>query len=140
MTLLGLPGSLRSWASRRNDTQRLQISAIPAALNGVFVPRDSVGKDSPCLRFHAACATTDPGDIDYNARNDRQGQLPPDLAIEKRFARFDTPQNGIRALAKLLINYRGKDGMPGIGLKGSDTGREAINRWAPLARMTQRGT
>lgn len=74
-----------------------------------------------------------PGNIDYNARNDWQGQLPPNPAIEKRFARFDTPENGIRALAKLLINYRGKDGMPGIGAPGIDTVRETINRWAPAA-------
>ena len=72
-----------------------------------------------------------PGNIDYNARNDWQGQLPPDPAIEQRFARFDSAENGIRALAKLLINYRGKDGMPGIGLAGIDTVRETINRWAP---------
>ena len=72
-----------------------------------------------------------PGNIDYNPRNDWQGQLLPDPTIEKRFARFDSPENGIRALAKLLINYRGKDGMPGIGLKGIDTVRETINRWAP---------
>jgi len=72
-----------------------------------------------------------PGNIDYNPRNDWQGQLPPDPAIEKRFVRFDSPENGIRALAKLLINYRGKDGMPGIGAPGIDTVRETINRWAP---------
>ena len=72
-----------------------------------------------------------PGNIDFNQRNDWQGQLPPDPAIEKRFARFDSPENGIRALAKLLINYRGKDGMPGVGLQGIDTVRETINRWAP---------
>jgi len=72
-----------------------------------------------------------PGNIDYNPRNDWQGQLPPDPAIEKRFARFDSPENGIRALAKLLINYRGKDGMPGVGLQGIDTVRETISRWAP---------
>jgi len=74
-----------------------------------------------------------PGNIDYNPRNDWQGQLPPDPAIEKRFARFDSPENGIRALAKLLINYRGKDGMPGVGLQGIDTVREMIHRWAPSA-------
>jgi hypothetical protein len=72
-----------------------------------------------------------PGNIDYNPRNNWQGQLPPDPLIEKRFARFDSPENGIRALAKLLINYRGKDGMPGVGLQGIDTVRETINRWAP---------
>lgn len=72
-----------------------------------------------------------PGNIDYNARNQWQGQLPPDPAIEKRFARFDTPENGIRALAKLLLNYRGKDGIPAVGGPGIDTPLEFINRWAP---------
>lgn len=72
-----------------------------------------------------------PGNIDYNPRNQWQGQLPPDPAIEKRFARFDTAENGIRALAKLVLAYRGKDGMPGVGGPGIDTVREVINRWAP---------
>lgn len=72
-----------------------------------------------------------PGNIDYNPRNPWQGQLPPDPAIENRFARFDTAENGIRALAKLVLAYRGKDGMAGIGGSGIDTVREVINRWAP---------
>lgn len=72
-----------------------------------------------------------PGNIDYNPRNAWLGQLPPDPAIEKRFARFDTAENGIRALAKLVLAYRGKDGMAGIGGSGIDTVREVINRWAP---------
>lgn len=72
-----------------------------------------------------------PGNIDYNPRNQWQGQLAPDPTIEKRFARFDTAENGIRALAKLILAYRGKDGMPGIGSTGIDTVREVISRWAP---------
>jgi hypothetical protein len=72
-----------------------------------------------------------PGNIDYNPRNQWQGQLAPDPAIEKRFARFDTAENGIRALAKLVLAYRGKDGQPGIGGPGIDTVREVISRWAP---------
>lgn len=72
-----------------------------------------------------------PGNIDYNPRNQWQGQLAPDPAIEKRFARFDTAENGIRALAKLLLAYRGKDGAPGVGGPGIDTVREVISRWAP---------
>lgn len=72
-----------------------------------------------------------PGNIDYNPRNQWLGQLPPDPLIEKRFARFDTAENGIRALAKLVLAYRGKDGMPGVGSPGIDTVREVINRWAP---------
>ncbi|MGE1612948.1 structural protein P5 [Pseudomonas monteilii] len=73
-----------------------------------------------------------PGNIDFNPRNAWQGQLGLEEGVAKpRFARFDHPENGIRALGKLLINYRGKDGMPGVGGKGIDTVLETINRWAP---------
>ncbi|MFB1630148.1 structural protein P5 [Pseudomonas sp. AP-1] len=73
-----------------------------------------------------------PGNIDFNPRNAWQGQLGLEVGVPKpRFARFDTPENGIRALGKLLINYQGKDGMPGVGGKGIDTVLETINRWAP---------
>jgi hypothetical protein len=73
-----------------------------------------------------------PGNIDFNPRNNWQGQLGLEEGVAKpRFARFDSPENGIRAMAKLLINYRGKDGMPGIGGPGIDTVRETISRWAP---------
>ncbi|HDS0956472.1 hypothetical protein PshuTeo2_35500 [Pseudomonas hunanensis] len=70
-----------------------------------------------------------PGNIDFNPRNDWQGQIGKEPG--GRFAIFDTPENGIRALGKLLIIYRGKDGMPGVGGKGIDTVLETINRWAP---------
>lgn len=70
-----------------------------------------------------------PGNIDFNPRNDWQGQIGKEPG--GRFAIFDTPENGIRALGKLLINYRGKDGMPGVGGKGIDTVLETISRWAP---------
>lgn len=73
-----------------------------------------------------------PGNIDFNPRNAWQGQLGLEEGVAKpRFARFDHPENGIRALGKLLINYRGKDGMPGVGGKGIDTVIETISRWAP---------
>jgi len=73
-----------------------------------------------------------PGNIDYNKRNAWQGQLGYEEGVPNpRFARFDSPENGIRALAKLLLNYRGKDGEPGVGATGIDTVHEIINRWAP---------
>lgn len=73
-----------------------------------------------------------PGNIDFNPRNAWQGQLGLEVGVAKpRFARFDEPENGIRALGKLLINYRSKDGMPGVGGKGIDTVFETISRWAP---------
>jgi hypothetical protein len=64
-----------------------------------------------------------PGNIDYNPRNAWKGQLPPDARIEPRFARFDTPHSGIRALAKLLVNYR--------KIHGLRTIESLIARWAP---------
>lgn len=73
-----------------------------------------------------------PGNIDYNPRNAWQGQLGVEVGVAKpRFARFDSPENGTRALGKLLLNYRGKDGMPGVGKPGIDTPIEFISRWAP---------
>lgn len=64
-----------------------------------------------------------PGNIDYNQANQWQGQLKPDPAIERRFARFDTAENGIRALGKVLLTYQRK-----YGLK---TAKAIISRWAP---------
>lgn len=73
-----------------------------------------------------------PGNIDYNPRNAWQGQVGLEEGTPRpRFARFDSPENGIRALGKLLLNYRGKDGMPDIGSHGIDTVLETVNRWAP---------
>ncbi|HDS1791816.1 structural protein P5 [Pseudomonas putida] len=73
-----------------------------------------------------------PGNIDFNPRNAWQGQLGLEVGVASpRFARFDQAENGIRALAKLLLNYRGKDGMPGVGRPGIDTPLEFISRWAP---------
>lgn len=71
-----------------------------------------------------------PGNIDYNPRNQWRGQLPHDPQIEPRFARFDSPTNGIRALAKLLVTYRTKYGLRSVeGL---------ISRWAPSSENDTR--
>jgi hypothetical protein len=64
-----------------------------------------------------------PGNIDHNDANAWEGELPVDKAIEPRFARFDIPENGIRALGKLLLTYQRK-----YNLK---TVEALISRWAP---------
>lgn len=64
-----------------------------------------------------------PGNIDHNPANKWQGELSHDKAIESRFCRFSSPEYGIRALSKILINYQKKHGL--------DTVRKIINRWAP---------
>lgn len=65
-----------------------------------------------------------PGNIDYNPRNAWQGQLGVEVGVAKpRFARFDSPENGIRALGKLLQTYYNKHGLRTVAA--------IINRWAP---------
>lgn len=64
-----------------------------------------------------------PGNIDFAIGNKWVGQIGIETGVDNpRFARFDRPENGIRAIAKLLINYHGK---------GFNTVRKMINRWAP---------
>ena len=64
-----------------------------------------------------------PGNIDYVQANKWRGQLPPNPMLEKRFARFDTPENGIRALGKLLLTYQDRHGLKTV--------KAIISRWAP---------
>lgn len=64
-----------------------------------------------------------PGNIDWNKSNKWKGQLPHIEAIEPRFSRFDTPENGIRALGKLLQTYQSKHGLKTV--------EQIISRWAP---------
>jgi len=64
-----------------------------------------------------------PGNIDYIPKNKWQGQTGIEEGVPKpRFARFDRPENGIRAIAKLLLNYH---------KAGFNTVAKMINRWAP---------
>ena len=62
-----------------------------------------------------------PGNIDFNAANKWQGQIGKEA--EGRFARFSSPQFGIRALALLLITYQDRHNLRTV--------REILNRWAP---------
>lgn len=72
-----------------------------------------------------------PGNIVYDPHTDWQGQLgierltPEEIAAGEtpRFARFDAPAHGIRAIAKVLRSYFEKDGVTTL--------RAAIERWAP---------
>ena len=65
-----------------------------------------------------------PGNIDYNKANAWQGQLGLELGVPKpRFARFDTAENGIRALGKLLLTYQDKHKLRTV--------TAVISRWAP---------
>ena len=60
-----------------------------------------------------------PGNIEHNPGNDWRGQVGSD----GRYAVFDNPVNGIRALARLLVNYGRFYGLVSVG--------GIISRWAP---------
>lgn len=62
-----------------------------------------------------------PGNIDFSEANKWQGQTGKEP--EGRFARFSSPQFGIRALALLLITYQDRHNLRTV--------REILNRWAP---------
>jgi len=74
-------------------------------------------------RLPRGVRNNNPGNIDFNPKNKWRGQIGLEEGVSNpRFARFDTPQNGIRAIAKLLLNYH---------KKGFTTVQMMINRWAP---------
>lgn len=62
-----------------------------------------------------------PGNIEH--RDPWQGLVPDSERTDKRFAEFTSAVWGIRAIARLLINYK--------DLYKINTLQEAINRWAP---------
>ncbi len=65
--------------------------------------------------------SNNPDNIDFNPCNAWVGQLGLEEGVAKpRFARFDSPENGIRALGKLLINYRSRNPIPSVGGNGID--------------------
>lgn len=71
-----------------------------------------------------------PGNIDYHARNNWVGQVGIETGVSNpRFARFDTMENGIRALGKLLQTYfnRGQNTVLKI-IGGAGPGKPG---WAP---------
>ncbi|MBJ9142284.1 hypothetical protein [Citrobacter koseri] len=59
-----------------------------------------------------------PGNLEYSKSNPWVGQTGDD----GRFAKFETPEHGIRALGRNLMSYQ---------RQGIDTISEIINRWAP---------
>lgn len=59
-----------------------------------------------------------PGNLEYSKANPWVGQTGDD----GRFAKFETPEHGIRALGRNLLSYQ---------RQGIDTVNDIINRWAP---------
>lgn len=68
-----------------------------------------------------------PGNIEWG--DPWQGLIPVNDRTDPRFAQFETPTYGIRAIARVLITYQDKR-RASDGSK-IDTVREIIERWAP---------
>lgn len=63
-----------------------------------------------------------PGNIDYNPSVKWKG-LDTDTPTDGRFCRFTNPQYGIRAMVRILKNYKKKYNL--------NTVKSIIERWAP---------
>jgi len=74
-------------------------------INGKWIPR--------------GLANNNPGNI-RKTPIQWKGEIP---GIDAEFETFESPEMGIRAMAKLLVNYQAKHGL--------DTIEEIIGRWAP---------
>lgn len=69
-----------------------------------------------------------PGNLNYIGASPWRGQLgieliPAGMSFKPRFGWYDTPENGIRALAKQLLAYQQRNGLRTI--------RAIIGKWAP---------
>lgn len=102
---------LRSERIARSASVPIRVTAIPEAK--VNTPVFSAATRG--IRNH------NPGNLDFTAIK-WNGKLPRDPKIESRFERFDTPHNGIRAMARNLQTYING---------GTNTTEKIINKWAP---------
>ncbi|EGE1024607.1 structural protein [Shigella sonnei] len=70
-----------------------------------------------------------PGNIRWG--DNWKGLVPENKRTDRSFCQFVDVKYGIRAIARILLNYRNREGMKRVGNKGIDTVREIISRWAP---------
>lgn len=90
-------------------------SPIGAAIREAY----GIEPDKPITSGARGIRNNNPGNIEISGQQ-WQGQVSGN---DPRFATFDTPEAGIRALAKNLITYQDKHGL--------NTVESIINRWAP---------
>lgn len=115
--LLGLLGaSLAMWVYSRTQSGAGTSASITDSIASVG---DSIVSTIRGIR------NNNPGNIRYNAANQWQGQTGQDAA---GFCTFDTPENGVRAIAVILKNYSrhyGLNTVDGIARRWSATDQEA---------------
>lgn len=69
-----------------------------------------------------------PGNIDYNSKINWQGTS--DKKHDGRFIIFETPEHGLRAMARVLRTYQNRHGLNSI--------KKIIHRWAPASENNTR--
>ena len=62
-----------------------------------------------------------PGNIRWG--DNWKGLVPEDKRTDRSFCQFIDVKYGIRAIARILLNYRNREGMKRVGNKGIDTVR-----------------
>ncbi|RYM69613.1 hypothetical protein [Serratia liquefaciens] len=95
--------------------QFLARNGEPSDVGGM--PRVTAHDNSSAAR---GLRNNNPGNIEDSSANPWEGQAGSD----GRFAKFETPEHGIRALGKNLLSYQ---------RQGYDTVSEIVNRWAPAS-------
>lgn len=108
-------GVLRARVATGKYQQYLSRNGEPSDVGGVS--RFTAHGNSSAAR---GLRNNNPGNIEASDKNPWEGQSGSD----GRFAKFETPEHGIRALGKNLLAYQAK---------GFDTVAEIVNRWAPAS-------
>jgi len=105
-------GGLLPWFASWIDTDKKDVSNMS----------DTPGKPEPRPGPDAArgLRNHNPGNIE---KGENWQGLSADQSADERFAVFDSPVYGIRALTKVLLTYRNQYGIR--------TPEQIINRWAP---------
>ncbi len=101
-------------------------------LIGLFRNQDQARTAAPAAAYQGTVGgnasrgirNNNPGNIEFNSRNNWQGQIGREQGNGGRFAAFDSTENGIRALARLLQTYSNQ---------GHNTLNSIVRKWAPAS-------
>jgi len=119
-----------NWVNFRENSAKAALGAqLTAGRYDQFLARNGEPSDvggMPRVTAHGNSSAArglrnnNPGNIEASSANPWEGQAGSD----GRFAKFETPEHGIRALGKNLLSYQ---------RQGYDTVSEIVNRWAPAS-------
>ncbi|MEG7328525.1 hypothetical protein [Serratia marcescens] len=119
-----------NWVNFRENSAKAALNAqLTAGRFDQFLARNGEPSDvggMPRVTAHGNSSAArglrnnNPGNIEASSANPWEGQAGSD----GRFAKFETPEHGIRALGKNLLSYQ---------RQGYDTVSEIVNRWAPAS-------